>query len=87
MPLKNSRALQAIDSIPGIKLGDEFKEKAMGLSDAALAQYSIDHALKLAKNLAPYVRGFHVISGGYPSLANELTEELAKGIKANDYRL
>lgn len=86
MPLKNSRALQAIDSVPGIKLGDEFKEKALGLSDAALAQFSVDHALKLAKKLGPYVRGFHVISGGYPSLANELTVELARMIKGGEYQ-
>lgn len=81
MPLKNSRALQAISNVPGIKLGEDFISKTSSMSDSQLETFSMEHSLALAKTLAPFVRGFHVISGGYPSLANELTKELSKLIK------
>lgn len=78
MPLKNRRAIEAIDMVPGIKLGEEFKNAALAKSESEIADFSIQHALGLAKRLGPYVAGYHVISGGYPTLANELVVALDK---------
>ncbi len=78
MPIKNRKMLEAVGSIPGIKLGQGFIDQTAGLSDAEISKFSIDYAIMLAEQLKGLVAGFHVISGGYPSLANELVLELSK---------
>lgn len=76
MPIKNKKALQHIKEVPGIKLGQEFLERLEALPESQIPDFSISYALELANSLKASVAGFHVISGGYPSLANELVQEL-----------
>lgn len=83
MPIKNRKMLDAVSSIPGIKLGQDFIDRTSSMGDSEIAEFSISYALELANNLKGYVTGFHVISGGYPSLANELVLELSKICRAD----
>ena len=81
MPFKSARAFEAVAKIPGIKIPEHLILKARGLAEADVPEFSIDLALEIAQKTLPFVRGFHVISGGSPLLAVELTNRLSSWIK------
>jgi 5,10-methylenetetrahydrofolate reductase len=81
MPIKNKKALQHIKAVPGIKLSPEFIDQVESLPEAQIPDFSIAYALELANSLKDDIAGFHIISGGYPSLANELIQELHLKLK------
>lgn len=81
LPCRTVRAFQAMASIPGIRVPERVLDKAASLADEDIPQYSSDVAMEIADRVKPYVRGFHVISGGSPKLAVELCNRLSSWIR------
>jgi homocysteine S-methyltransferase len=81
MPFKSARSFEGITKVPGIKVGDELVQKVNGLSDAEVSEFSLSVALEVADAARPFVRGFHVVSGGAPLLALTLCERLVSWIE------
>lgn len=82
LPFKTAKGFEAIAKIPGIKVPDHVLSKVQGLSDSDIAAYSLDIACEIAERVSPFVRGFHVVSGGSPLLALDLCNRLASWISA-----
>lgn len=80
LPFKTAKGFEAVAKIPGIKVPERVLEKVRTLSDSDVPAYSMDVACEIARRVRPYVRGFHVVSGGSPLLAVELCNRLAKWI-------
>jgi 5,10-methylenetetrahydrofolate reductase len=78
LPVKSAKGFYGMAKIPGIKVPDKVLERVAQLSDSDVAKYSLDLACEIALKVRPYVRGFHVVSGGSPLLAVELCCVLAK---------
>lgn len=78
LPVKSAKGFYGMAKIPGIKVPDKVLERVGQLSDGDVARYSLDLACEIALKVRPYVRGFHVVSGGAPLLAVELCGILAK---------
>jgi hypothetical protein len=53
------------------------------LRDSDVGAYSLDIACEIAERVSPFVRGFHVVSGGSPLLAIDLCNRLASWISTN----
>lgn len=81
LPCKTAKAFEAIAKIPGIKVPDSLLERVRSVSEADVAKLSMDVACEIAERVKPYVRGFHVISGGSPLLAVDLCNRLADWIR------
>lgn len=81
LPFKTAKAFEAVAKIPGIKVPDGLLEKARSLAEQDVAKFSIDVACEIADRVRPYVKGFHVISGGSPLLAVDLCNRLSSWIK------
>ncbi len=81
MPFRSARAFEGIAKVPGIKIGEDLMLRVEGLSDPEVAELSISLALEVAGNALPFVRGFHVVSGGAPLLALSLCERLVSWVK------
>ena len=80
LPCRTARAFQAMASIPGIRVPEQVLDKVATLADEDVPKYSADLAMGIADRVRPYVRGFHVISGGSPKLAIELCNRLSSWI-------
>ncbi len=80
LPFKTAKGFEAVAKIPGIKVPEAILEKVRSLSDSDVQAYSMDVACEIAERVRPYVRGFHVVSGGSPLLAIELCSRLASMI-------
>lgn len=80
LPFKTAKGFEAVAKIPGIKVPEAVLEKVRSLSDSDVPAYSMDVACEIAEQVQPYVRGFHVVSGGSPLLAIELCDRLASMI-------
>jgi 5,10-methylenetetrahydrofolate reductase len=81
MPFKSAKAFEGIAKVPGIKIGDDLVQRVGGLTDAEVAELSLSLALEVAAEARPFVRGFHVVSGGAPLLALTLCERLVSWIE------
>lgn len=81
MPFKTARAFEAVAKIPGIKVPEQLLAKARTLADSDVPAFSLDIACEIAERTRPFVRGFHVISGGSPMLAVDLCNRLSSWIK------
>ncbi len=82
LPFKTAKGFEAIAKIPGIKVPEQVLSKVQTLADSDVAAYSIDVACEIAERVRPFVRGFHVVSGGSPLLAIDLCKRLASWISA-----
>ncbi len=82
LPFKSAKSFEAVAKVPGIKVPEKVLEKVRSLSEGDVQSYSIDIACEIAEKTKPYVRGFHVVSGGSPLAAIELTNRLASWIAA-----
>ena len=78
LPIKSKESLHGMSKIPGIKVPESLLAQVDALSDAAVEQFSIDQCNRLVHAAAPFVRGFHVISGTTPKLALRYAQELRK---------
>ncbi len=83
LPFKSEKSFEAVAKIPGIKVPDKVLEKVRSLSEGDVQSYSLDIACEIAERTRPYVRGFHVVSGGSPLVAIELSNRLASWIAAS----
>lgn len=81
LPFRTLKGLQAMASIPGIRVPECVLERANSLAAEDVPTYAIDLALEIADRVKGHVRGFHVISGGSPKLAAELCNRLSSWIK------
>lgn len=82
LPFKTAKGFEAVAKIPGIKVPERVLEKVRTLSDSDVPLYSMDVACEIAERVRPFVRGFHVVSGGSPLLALDLCNRLAAWIGA-----
>jgi 5,10-methylenetetrahydrofolate reductase len=76
LPVKSKESLRGMSKIPGIKVPESLLSRVEALPDSAVEQFSVDECVKLVHAAAPYVRGFHVISGTTPKLALRFAQEL-----------
>lgn len=81
LPFRTLKGLQAMASIPGIRVPEHVLERASSLAAEDVPRYALDLAVEIANGVKEYVRGFHVISGGSPKLAAELCNRLSSWIK------
>lgn len=81
MPFRSGRAFGGISKVPGIKISDDLVRRVEGVADAEVAELSLSLALEVAGAARPFVRGFHVVSGGAPLLALTLCERLVSWIE------
>lgn len=81
MPFKTARAFEAVSKIPGIKVPEKLLERVRAVSEEDVPKVSLEVACEIAERVRPYVRGFHVVSGGSPLLAVELCNRLAAWIQ------
>jgi homocysteine S-methyltransferase len=81
MPFKSAKAFEAVAKIPGIKVPEGLLERVKAAPEEDVAKISIDVACQIAERVRPYVRGFHVVSGGSPMLALELSQRLSGWIR------
>ncbi|MBX7143570.1 MAG: methylenetetrahydrofolate reductase [Oligoflexia bacterium] len=78
MPWKSAKLGLGLSKVPGIRLPEALVREFEGAGAADLSDASIEYCLSLSRRLAPYVRGFHVISGATPKLALRLAQGLVK---------
>jgi 5,10-methylenetetrahydrofolate reductase len=76
LPFKSVRSFEMIANVPGIKTPDSAVARIRKLEEAAVAEESFQIALEVAQATRPFVRGFHVVSGGSPLLAIQLCNRL-----------
>lgn len=76
MPFRTARGLEGIAKVPGIKVPEGALEKVKATPEGEVPELSCDMAVSVAKRVSPYVKGFHVVSGGAPLLALRLCERL-----------
>ena len=81
MPFKSAKAFEAVAKIPGIKVPEALLERVKAAPEEDVPKISIDVACQIAERVRPYVRGFHVVSGGSPMLALELSQRLSGWIR------
>ena len=81
MPFKSAKAFEAVAKIPGIKVPEAMLARIKAAPEEDVAKISIDVACQIADRVRPYVRGFHIVSGGSPMLALELSQRLSSWIK------
>jgi methylenetetrahydrofolate reductase (NADPH) len=82
LPFKTAKGFEAIAKIPGIKVPERILSKVQTLRDGDVGAYSLDIACEIAERVSPFVRGFHVVSGGSPLLALDLCNRLASWVSA-----
>jgi 5,10-methylenetetrahydrofolate reductase len=81
MPFKSAKAFDGIAKVPGIKISEELVKRVGGVPESDVAEHSLALALEVAEAARPFVRGFHVVSGGAPLLALTLCERLVSWIE------
>ncbi|MFM1847383.1 MAG: Bifunctional homocysteine S-methyltransferase/5,10-methylenetetrahydrofolate reductase [Pseudomonadota bacterium] len=82
MPLKSARSVAGLAKVPGVRVSEAIESLVKADPERDLADFSVHHCLHLAELNAPFVAGFHVVSGATPKLAIRLANELATFIKS-----
>jgi 5,10-methylenetetrahydrofolate reductase len=77
LPFKSRKTMDGIVKVPGIKIPQSAIERVESVPEAGVSEVSIQMALEVCQRCRPYVRGYHVISGGTPLLAIELCTRIA----------
>lgn len=77
LPFKNLESARSLSSVPGIRMADDLLSKVEQCQAEKIPDFSVDHCLRVAEAGAPYVCGFHVVSGASPKLALRLSSRLA----------
>ena len=81
LPLKTAKSAAAMHKIPGLKFPEHLLAEIMAKGEGDLSNYFVDRCLAIAARCRPYVCGYHVVSGAYPTLALTLAGELARAKK------
>jgi 5,10-methylenetetrahydrofolate reductase len=83
LPYKSSKSFEGISKVPGIRIPDHIVERVRATPEEKIADLSLDMAMEIAEAVKPYVRGFHVVSGGSPLLALDLCKRLSTWIQGS----
>jgi 5,10-methylenetetrahydrofolate reductase len=81
LPFKSVQSFEGISKVPGIKIPDSVAQKVRSVAPEKVGETSLDVAMKVAERVKPFVRGFHVVSGGSPLLALDLCQRLSDWIE------
>lgn len=81
LPFKSVQSFEGIAKVPGIKIPESVTTKVRGVAPEHIGETSLDVAMEVAEAVKPFVRGFHVVSGGSPLLALDLCKRLADWIE------
>lgn len=81
LPYKSSKSFEGISKVPGIRVPDQIVERVRSTPEEKIADLSIEMAMEIAEAVKPYVRGYHVVSGGSPVLALDLCKRLSAWIQ------
>lgn len=84
MPLKSGRSVAGLSKVPGVRVSEAIEKLAKDDPERDLSDFSVHHCLSLAELNAPYVAGFHVVSGATPKLALRLAGELGAFIRSKE---
>lgn len=80
LPFKTHHSFEGIAKVPGIRFPDAVAERVRGAAPEKVAELSLEVALEVAESAKPFVRGFHVVSGGSPLLALDLCKKISDWI-------
>ncbi len=83
LPYKSAQSFEGISKVPGIRIPDQVVERVRSLPAEKIADASLDMAMDVAEAVRPFVRGYHVVSGGSPLLALDLCKRLSAWIQAS----
>lgn len=78
LPFRTAESAAALSNVPGIKVPDALVEQVKGKSPSDVEKISFEMCVEVCERVAPYVAGYHVISGTTPKLALRLTHELTR---------
>lgn len=81
LPFKSVQSFEGIAKVPGIKIPDAVVEKVRSVAPDKVGETSLEVAMQVAERVKPFVRGFHVVSGGSPLLALDLCKRVADWIE------
>jgi 5,10-methylenetetrahydrofolate reductase len=81
LPFKSVQSFEGIAKVPGIKIPDTVVEKVRAVAPDKVGDTSLEVAMEVAERVRPFVRGYHVVSGGSPLLALDLCKRLAGWIE------
>jgi 5,10-methylenetetrahydrofolate reductase len=81
LPFKSVQSFEGISKVPGIKIPDSVVQKVRSVAPEKVGETSLDVAMQVAERVKPFVRGFHVVSGGSPLLALDLCQRLSDWIE------
>jgi 5,10-methylenetetrahydrofolate reductase len=81
LPFKSVQSFEGISKVPGIKIPDAVEQKVRSVAPEKVGETSLDVAMEVAERVRPFVRGFHVVSGGSPLLALDLCQRLSDWIE------
>jgi 5,10-methylenetetrahydrofolate reductase len=81
LPFKSVQSFEGISKVPGIKIPDGVAQKVRSVAPEKVGETSLDVAMEVAERVKPFVRGFHVVSGGSPLLALDLCQRLSDWIE------
>jgi 5,10-methylenetetrahydrofolate reductase len=81
LPFKSVQSFEGISKVPGIKIPDSVAAKVRAVAPELVGETSLDVAMEVAEAVKPFVRGFHVVSGGSPLLALDLCKRLSDWIE------
>lgn len=83
LPYKSAQSFEGIAKVPGIRIPDQVVERVRSLPAEKIADASLDMAMDVSEAVRPFVRGYHVVSGGSPLLALDLCKRLSAWIQAS----
>jgi 5,10-methylenetetrahydrofolate reductase len=81
LPFKSVQSFEGIAKVPGIKIPDSVVEKVRTVAPDKVGDTSLEVAMEVAERVKPFVRGYHVVSGGSPLLALDLCKRLSDWIE------
>ena len=81
LPFKTAQSFEGISKVPGIRIPESVVQRVMSVPPERVADTSFDVAMEVAERSKPFVRGFHVVSGGSPLLALDLCKKIVGWIE------
>jgi homocysteine S-methyltransferase len=76
LPFKSSKTMEGIVKVPGIKIPPNVVARVQSAEEGNVPELSMMMAEEVCDACSPYVRGYHVVSGGTPLLALQLCGRL-----------
>jgi len=81
LPFKTAQSFEGISKVPGIRIPESVVQRVKSVPPERVADTSFDVAMEVAERSKPFVRGFHVVSGGSPLLALDLCKKIVGWIE------